>query len=180
MISSEFCNDFRSFQGDLDMLGKTVRLAATGLVCTLITAPAVLGQTPAIEVVGPDGRTAIVAPEKMERRTVVTEDRGLRTTFEGVALRDVLAQAGVVFGEKLRGKALAQVVIATARDAYQVAYAIAELDAAFTDQVVLLADRRDGRPLLADTGPWQIIVPNDKRPARWIRQVSRIEVRQLQ
>ena len=86
-----------------------------------------------------------VALEKLERRTVVTEDRGLRTTFEGVALRDVLAQAGVVFGEKLRGKALAQVVIATARDGYQVAYAIAELDAAFTDQIVLLADRRDGR-----------------------------------
>ena len=78
------------------------------------------------------------------------------------------------------GKALAQVVIATARDGYQVAYAIAELDAAFTDQIVLLADRRDGRPLLPDTGPWQIVVPNDKRPARWMRQVTRIEVRQLQ
>ena len=161
------------------MVSKTVRLVATGLVCTLITAAAVLGQTPATEVVGPDGRAAVVALEKMER-TVVTEDRGLRTTFEGVALRDVLAQAGVVFGEKLRGKALAQVVLGTARDGYQVAYAIAELDAAFTDHVVLLADRRDGRPLLPDTGPWQIIVPNDKRPARWIRQVSRIEVRQLQ
>ncbi len=43
--------------------------------------------------------------------------------------------------------------IVTARDGYQVAYAISELDAAFSDQVILLADRRDGKPLL----PWQII-----------------------
>jgi len=162
------------------MLSKIVRTATAGLVCTLIAAGAVVGQNAGIEVVGVEGKPVAVALEKLERRTIVTEDRGLRTTFEGVALRDAVALAGVMFGEKLRGKALAQVVLATARDGYQVAYAIAELDAAFTDQIVLLADRRDGRPLLSDTGPWQIIVPNDKRPARWMRQVSRIEVRQLQ
>ena len=162
------------------MLSKIVRNTAAGLVCTLITAGSAVGQAAAVEVIGLEGKPLMVALDKIERRTVVTEDRGLRTMFEGVALRDVLAQAGVVFGEKLRGTALAQVVIATARDGYQVAYAIAEFDAAFTDQIVLLADRRDGRPLLPDTGPWQIIVPNDKRPARWMRQVSKVEVRQLQ
>ncbi len=162
------------------MVSKIVRSAAAGLLCTLIAAGSVVGQTAVIEVVGVERKPVVVALEKLERRTIVTEDRGLRTTFEGVALRDVVAQAGAALGEKLRGKALAQVVIASARDGYQVAYAIAELDAAFTDQIVLLADRRDGRPLLPDTGPWQIVVPSDKRPARWMRQVSRIEVRQLQ
>ncbi len=49
--------------------------------------------------------------------------------------------------------------IATAVDGYQVAYAIAELDAAFTDQMMLIADRRNGQPLLPDTGPLQIVVP---------------------
>lgn len=157
-----------------------MRNVAALLLCTLSTAPAVGGQPSSVEVLGLEGKPVAVALETLERRTIVTEDRGLRTVFEGVALRDVLAQAGVVFGEKLRGKALAQVVIASARDGYQVAYAITELDAAFTDQIVLLADRRDGRALLPDTGPWQIVVPNDKRPARWMRQVSKIEVRQLQ
>lgn len=64
-------------------------------------------------------------------------------------------------------------------DGKTVVYAIAELDAAFTDRIVLLADRRNGQPLLPDTGPWQVIVPNDKRPARWVRQVNKLEVRQL-
>ena len=49
------------------------------------------------------------------------------------------------------------------------AYAIAELDAAFNDHLILIVDRRDGQPLLPDSGPLQIVVPQDKRPARWIR-----------
>lgn len=155
-----------------------MRVALLSLVVTVAAAQIAAAQ-PAPEIVGPDGKPVTVALDSLERRTVVTQDRGLKATFEGVALRDVLARAGAVFGEKLRGTLLAQVVMVTARDGYQVAYGIAELDAAFTDQIVLLADRRDGKPLLPDTGPWQVIVPNDKRPARWIRQVSRIEVRQL-
>ena len=146
------------------------------LLCTL-GGPAAAAQS--IDVVTPDGRKTSVALGGLERRTVITQDRGLKTTFEGVALRDVLASAGVQFGEALKGRAIAQIVLASARDGYQVAYAIAELDAAFTEQVILLADQRNGKPLLPDTGPLQIVVPNDKRPARWIRQLATLEVRQL-
>ena len=64
-------------------------------------------------------------------------------------------------------------------DGYQVAFAIAELDAGFTDQLVLIADTRNGKPLLADSGPLQIVVQQDKRAARWIRQVTTLEVRQV-
>lgn len=152
-------------------------LAAAAIYAASSVTP-VFAQT--LEVVGLDGNSISVSLDALERRTAVTEDRGLRAEFQGVALRDVLIKAGIPFGGALRGPALARVVIASAPDGYRVAYAIAELDAAFTDQVVLVADRRDGRPLLPDTGPLQIVVPNDKRPARWIRQVNKIEVRQLQ
>lgn len=153
--------------------------APAGLVavfCTAISATAASAQS--IEVVGLDGKPITVALATLERRTVVTQDRGLRVEFQGVALRDVLISAGVPL-TPLRGAAMARVVIASAPDGYRVAYAIAELDPEFTDQVILLADRRGGKPLLADTGPLQIIVPNDKRAARWIRQVNKIEVREL-
>lgn len=160
------------------MTRKRLFALAAALICTAIASTPALAQT--IEVVGLDGKAAAVTLSALERRTVVTEDRGLQTEFEGVSLRDVLIKAGVPFGDALKGPALARVIIASAPDGYRVVYAIAEVDAAFTDQVVLLADRRNGKPLLPDTGPWQIIVPNDKRPARWIRQVNKIEVRQLQ
>lgn len=151
-------------------------LAAAAL-CTLLAPPALAQR--AITVTGLDGATSTINLEEMTRQTVVTSDRGLRTTFTGVALRDVLAKVGVPLGEALRGKALSRVIIASAPDGYQVTYAIAEIDAAFTDQIVLIADQRDGRPLLPDTGPLQMIVPNDKRPARWVRQVSKLEVRDV-
>ena len=160
------------------MMHKRLLVLAAALICTANTATAVFGQT--LEVIGLDGKSVAVAPASLERRTVVTEDRGLRTKFQGVALRDVLTKAGVPFGDALKGPALSRVVIASAPDGYRVVYAIAELDAAFTDQIVLVADSRNGKPLLHDNGRWQIIVPNDKRPARWIRQVNKIEVRQLQ
>lgn len=158
---------------------RSVKAAAVATAaCALSLALPARAQS-SIDVVGLDGRQVAVAFDGMERRTVVTTDRGLKTTFEGVALRDVLAKAGVPLGEALRGQALARIIIATATDGYHVVFAIAEVDAAFTDQVILLADKRDGRPLLPDTGPLQVVVPQDKRPARWVRQVTKLDVRNV-
>lgn len=51
---------------------------------------------------------------------------------------------------------------------------------ALTDVLALvntpLADAKDGRPLAADEGPYRLIVPGEKRPARWARQIARISV----
>lgn len=158
--------------------GNRVQWLAATVLCALFTAQPALAQR-TISVTGPEGTASTVNLEEFTRQTVVTSDRGLRTTFTGVALRDVLAKVGVPLGEALRGKALSRVIIASAPDGYQVTYAIAEVDAGFTDQIILIADQRDGRPLLADTGPLQIVVPLDKRAGRWIRQVSKLEVRDV-
>jgi hypothetical protein len=64
-----------------------------------------------------------------------------------------------------------------AHDGYQVLFTLPELDSLFTDRVVLLADRRDGKPLSEKEGPLRIVVPDEKRQARWIRQVKSIAVR---
>jgi len=64
--------------------------------------------------------------------------------------------------------------------AYRVVFALAELDPAFTDRVILLADRADGQPLDNKTGPFRIVVPGEKRMARWVRQVITLKVVQVQ
>jgi molybdopterin-binding protein len=51
-----------------------------------------------------------------------------------------------------------------------------EIDPDITDRVVLLADRKDGKPLDAKEGPYRLVVPHDKRHMRWVRQVTRISV----
>ena len=151
-------------------MSKIAQVALLAVVCTLTTAPLAGAQT-SIAVVGLDGRRVAVPFNGLERKSVTTADRaGIKTVHEGVLLRDVLARANVPLGEALRGKALARAVVATAVDGYQVAFAIAEIDAAFNDHMVLIVDQRNGQPLLPDSGPLQIVVPQDNRPARWVRQ----------
>lgn len=161
------------------MTRKSGQIAALLAFCTLCAAGMAAAQS-SIDLVGLDGRKTTVSFDGLTRRSVLTADpAGVKTTHEGVALRDVLAKAGVPLGDELKGKALARTVIATAVDGYQVAFAIAEIDAAFNDHLILIADTRNGKPLLPDSGPLQIVVPQDKRPARWIRQVTTLEVKQL-
>ena len=71
---------------------------------------------------------------------------------------------------------MALYVVVEAADGYRAVFALAELDPAFTDRVILLADRRDGKPLSTREGPFQIIVPGEKKHARWVRQVIRLKV----
>ncbi|MFY9673694.1 MAG: hypothetical protein WAK13_04545, partial [Terriglobales bacterium] len=58
---------------------------------------------------------------------------------------------------------------------YKVAFALAEADPAFATRQIILADKRDGKPLGPKEGPFRIVAPGDKRPARWIRQVTEIK-----
>lgn len=118
---------------------------------------------------------------KLPRSTVKAKDHdGKEATYEGVALVEILKLAGVESGEKLRGKSLAKFLLVEAADGYRAVFALPELDPAFSDQVIILAERRDGSALGAREGPWQIIVPNDKRHGRWVRQVISFNLRRAE
>jgi DMSO/TMAO reductase YedYZ molybdopterin-dependent catalytic subunit len=115
----------------------------------------------------------------MTRASVEASEEGGVKKYESVWLYDVLAKAGAPVGESLRGKALATYVLATARDGYQVVFSLSELDPVFRDNPVLLADQADGEPLFPYQGPFRLVVPGDKRGARSIRMLERIEVVRL-
>lgn len=107
---------------------------------------------------------------------VIALDHGQSHQYHGVAVRDVLAQVGAPFGDKLRGRALALAVRVRAADAYVAVFSLAEFDPAFREQTIILADAQDGAPLSPEAGPLRLVCPGDKRPARWVRQVISIEV----
>ncbi len=80
----------------------------------------------------------------LPRRFVRAKDHdGKESEYEGVELGEILKLAGVKFGEALRGRDLALFLVEAA-DRYRAVFALPELDHAFTDRVLLLADRRDG------------------------------------
>jgi hypothetical protein len=114
----------------------------------------------------------------LPRTSVQVHDHaGTSVTYAGVLLRDIMALAGVPLGDQLRGDRLALYLVVEAADGYRVVFALPELDAAFTDRIVLVADRRDDQPLSATEGPLRLIIPDDKRHARWMRQVVALAMR---
>ena len=74
---------------------------------------------------------------------------------------------------------MALYLLVEAADGYRVVFALPELDPAFTERMVLLADHRDGQPLTTTEGPLRLVVPDDKRHARWVRQVGSGTVRRV-
>jgi len=118
---------------------------------------------------------------KMPRETVpVTEEDGSKVAYEGVLLREILKRAGAPSGTQLRGKALSTYIIAKAHDGYQVVFALGEIDASFGNQQILVADKRDGKPLFGYQGPLRLVCPNDKAGARSVRMLETLEVVRLQ
>ena len=106
----------------------------------------------------------------------VKDRDGKEHEFSGVALIEILEKAGVTTGSKLRGENLAKYILIQAADGYEVVYSLPEIDPEFTDQVIFLATEKDGQPLPSGEGPLRIITPNDKKQARWIREVRAIKV----
>jgi len=115
--------------------------------------------------------------QKFKQVSVVYKDKaGKDHTYAGVALADILQKAGVTTGAALRGHNLTKYVMAEAADGYQVIFALVELDKEFTDKQIILADKVDGNALPATEGPFRIIVPDEKKAARSIRQVTGLKV----
>ncbi len=108
--------------------------------------------------------------------TVNVKDHDTPATFDGVPLAALLTTAGVQLGDKLRGQRLTEVLLVEAADGYKVAFALAEVDPAFATREIILADKRDGKPLDAKEGPLRIVAPGDKRAARWVRQVTVLRI----
>ena len=112
-----------------------------------------------------------------QRQTIrVTDDQGSSVEYGGVPVAEILEKSGAPLGKELKGANLALGVIARASDGYRVLFSLTEFDAAFTDRIILLADRRDGKPLDGREGPLRLVVWGDKRHARWVRGVIILEI----
>jgi len=117
---------------------------------------------------------------KMPRQTVsVPAPDGTKIVYEGVTLLAVLQKAGAPFGKQLRGKVLSTYVLAKAMDGYQVVFTLGELDPDFGNETILVADKRDGKPLADKQGPFRLVCPNDHEGARSVRMLETLEIVRL-
>ncbi len=117
---------------------------------------------------------------KMPRETAsVPAPDGTKIVYEGVTLLSILQKAGAPFGKQLRGKVLSSYVLAKAMDGYQVMFTLGELDPDFGNESILVADKRDGKPLPDKQGPFRLVCPNDHEGARSVRMLQTLEVVRL-
>jgi DMSO/TMAO reductase YedYZ molybdopterin-dependent catalytic subunit len=109
--------------------------------------------------------------DKMPQVEVKGKDHdGREHVYKGVAVADLLRQAGATLGGQLRGKNLAQYLLVQARDGYQAVFALPETDPEFTDRVILLATAKDGSPIPDAEGPFRMVVPGEKnRPVGYAK-----------
>jgi DMSO/TMAO reductase YedYZ molybdopterin-dependent catalytic subunit len=116
--------------------------------------------------------------KKMPRKTlsVMNPHDKKKETYEGVLLEELLRKAGAPQGEKLRGSSMATYVLAEAEDGYRVIFSLAELDSGILESEVIVADTLDGAPLADKQGPFRLVAPHEKRPARWVRMLKSITV----
>jgi hypothetical protein len=157
------------------------RLLLLTLICSP-TAFAADGHSPSlasVTITSEDGKQTtldVTALSKLPQHTVNAEAHGNQVTCDGVNLSDILANAGAPLGEALRGKAMTLYVRISGSDGYRVVYSLAELDPAMHDNVPILTSRCNGAALDAKDGPFRVVYPGEKRPARWIRQVTSIDL----
>jgi hypothetical protein len=109
--------------------------------------------------------------------TVHNEHSKADETYVGVRVSDVLTKMGAPLGKDLRGAVLSGYLVATGSDGYAAVIALAEVEPSFHSGEVIIADTMNGAPLDAKSGPFKLVVTEDKRPARWVRNLVSIELK---
>jgi len=124
-------------------------------------------------------QTHSIDPALVERLPAVEEKISFLTghgpehaTYTGALLWSVLERAEMLGGD--RRARLRRTIIVMGRDGYSAVLALAEIDPEFEGKQVLLAYRRDGKPV--DGNALRLVVPSDRHGGRSVRDVVRIEL----
>jgi hypothetical protein len=111
-------------------------------------------------------------PAVVEKISFLTEHGPEQATYTGALLWSVLKHQDLLGGnprEHVRGT-----IWVTGRDGYTAVLALAEIDPDFEGKQVLLAYRRDGKPMAGNA--LRLVVPGDRYGGRSVRDVVRIEL----
>jgi hypothetical protein len=130
-----------------------------------------------------DGKSMTFTPQdiaSMPHKSVSVYNHHTKANeaYSGVPLADLLGKVGVLLGENVRGKLFLIGVVAEGTDHYSVLYALAEIDPSIHTGDVIVADSMDGQKLGKDD-VFKIVSTEEKRPARWVRNLTSITVMEV-
>jgi VCBS repeat-containing protein len=150
------------------------------LLALLTMAPSVRAQEPAVEIVGIGSAPIRLTPEALAAAPVAERDVTFDTSkgpatchYKGVLLWDILQANKALDGLK-PAEQLKKTFLVSAKDGYQIAFSIGEIHPDFGNLPLLLVSAVDGKAL---DGGWRLVAPGDKRGARAVYEVVKIELR---
>lgn len=99
--------------------------------------------------------------------------------YAGVAVSDLLTKFGVTLQDGGAKAVYDSYLRATGTDGYFVVYSTSEVEGAMHAGEVIVAMAEDGKPLGPD-GQFKLVSTEDKRPARWVRNLKALALVDVQ
>jgi hypothetical protein len=117
----------------------------------------------------------------MPQKTVNVYNEHMKTdeTYTGVLLGDLLAKYGLPVDKTTHQKMLRSYIVAEGMDKYWVLYSVTEVEGSEHNGDVIVATSIGGKPLGED-GQFKLVDSEDKKPQRWVRNLSAITVKSAQ
>ena len=114
----------------------------------------------------------------MPQKTVKVHNEHTKAdeTYSGVPLGDLLAKAGFVADKTTQRKMLRSFLRVEGTDRYWVLYSLTEVEGSEHEGDVIVATSMDGKGLGAD-GELKLIATADKKPERWVRNLTAITLK---
>jgi hypothetical protein len=97
-------------------------------------------------------------------------------TYTGVLLGDLLAKYGFPVDKTTHRKMLRSYLVAEGTDKYWVLYSVTEIEGSEHSGEVIVATSVGGKPLGED-GQLKLVDSGDKKPQRWVRNLTAITVK---
>lgn len=169
------------------MIASTIQRRSSALLRSLLillvlfsAASMARAQEPAVELTGIAAAPIRLSPQALSGLPVAERDVTFETSkgpatrrYKGVLLWDVLQANKALDGLK-PVEQLKKTFLVSAKDGYQIAFSIGEIHPDFGNMPLILVTAVDGKLL---DGGWRLVAPGDKRGARAVYEVTKIELR---
>jgi hypothetical protein len=116
--------------------------------------------------------------QAMPQKTISVHNEHTKVdeTYSGVLLGDLLAKYGLPVSQATHRKMLRSYLVAEGTDKYWVLYSVTEIEGSEHDGSVIVATSVNGKPLGED-GQLKLVDSGDKKPQRWVRNLTAITVK---
>ena len=141
-------------------------------------APALVSTNLTLTIDGKAMTLSVGELQAMPQKTVNLHNEHTKAdeTYTGVLLGDLLAKYGFPVSQATHRKMLRSYIVAEGTDKYWVLYSVTEIESSEHDGNVIVATTMNGKPLGED-GQFKLVDSGDKKPQRWVRNLSAIAVK---